>query len=312
MTRPIALLLTVAAAVALASEARAQREAPVWYLDYQVTMKASHSSSGPRDQGTCNTTWAFDRSFAGVKKLDLRSDGANLTQTLSMSAMDPEKIKTMSPAEQLKFTQQFLDAMQYTANWIPGPLEVGDDLAAMRKYTIEASNPVRVSYDSVSICDNMVNEMGNRYAQYRRTTVPVTAGKGYAGEVFVFEMNTAHKKYWISIPYLVQDMEGTTRPVKFDDVSKIGPPGAKTWGPEDKGTHDMPIDWLPFGLKIDPTPPWQSPIVQGTLPATEGRISGEQSFKGSFAEGAGTIPVTLTYKYTLTTTAPARKPASGK
>lgn len=300
-------LAPVLGALAFATVARAesQLDAPVYYVQYEVTMKVEHTGPSSGMSGA-TTAWNIERVFESTIKLDMRNPGQVLSM-LEGNQIDPAKYAKMSTAEQLKYAQQMTDAMQYTANWMPGPVELGDAPDAMMTHMQAVSVPVRIHYDRLTTGNNLASETGGHFDYFEQASASFNGGKVYTSpDQAKFELNSASKKYWLSLPYTYQDLNTTTRDLKWLTVMKHRPTGTTAWGPEERKTDESLLDYLGQTFKFDPLPNGsQMPLIEGTLPAS-GPISGVKSFTGHMDETGPDVPVTLTYQYTVTTTPPAR------
>ncbi len=309
MIRPVAVAVLLTVCLALASAVHAQLDAPVWYVQYEVRIHAdaSHAQSGM--QGPTTVAWKVDNSFENTVKLDMRNMGQVLS--LDMSKFDTAKMQNMSPTEQLKMSQQMLDAMQNCANWMVGPVEGLDDGEAMQAHMIATSVPVRINYDCTTTGSNLVTEMGSHYDLLVRTTAVDSSKKVYCSPDQVkFEMNAATHKYWLVIPFVFRSMENKTPEVEFVTVSKTCAPGTNAWGEGERTTNMTSIDIIGSEFKLDTLPNRsQNPLIEGTIDAS-GRIAGQKSFQGHMTSTGPDVPVTLTYTYTVTQTPPAARPAA--
>jgi hypothetical protein len=303
-----ASMLSLVAALAIAPAARAQHDVPVWYLDYEVTIKASHTAATTTyGSQPSSTTWTLDRVFAASAKLDMRNEGSVIGANQAAMA-DPDKFKNMTQAEMMQYSQDMLAAMQYTANWMPGPLDVGDGQDAMTNHMKSTSVPVRLSYQSVNTGKNLVDEMGEKFDL--TTTVSGVASEGtlYPGDQYKFELNTQGKKYWLILPYTGGDLDPDAGKVTIDTVEKIRMAGSDTWQ-EKRSTREMESGWLPDKIKIDKTGEsamGDVPVIVGTL-AGPGPITGGKTFNATFLDAGVNVPMTITFKYTLSPTSPAKK-----
>jgi hypothetical protein len=291
---PISFLLLF---IALAPMARPQHDVPVWYIAYDVTIRVDHTATAaPEGGGSLTTTYKFERAFSASAKLDLRNEGSVIVQTQQIM-MDPEKMKKMSQAEIMKYSQDMLSAMQYTANWMPGPVELGDEPDAMMKHMKASSGPVRFRYEETRAGTNLVNEMGQKYDYLRTRTGAASGGLLYPGDQIKFEVNSRSKKYWLVLPYGGQDLDPLARTIKWVTVEKTRLSGAPTWGEEKRNTEDAEADWLPaFKLDLPPNSgDW--PVIEGTITSPD-KITGEKTFNGRYTDGATAVPITVTFRYT--------------
>jgi hypothetical protein len=284
--------------LAFAPASRAQHDVPVWYIAYDVTVRVDHTASvRPESGGSVTTTIKLERSFSGTAKLDLRNEGSVIVQT-RQALMDPDKMKRMSQAEIMKYTQDMLNAMQYTANWMPGPPDLGDEPDAMMRHMKASSFPVRFRYEETRSGSNLVNETGSKFDSLWTRTGTASGGLLYPGDQIKFEVNTQSNKYWLLLPYGGQDLDPQSRLIKWVTVEKTRAAGAAAWGEETRKTDDSTVDWLPaFKLEL---PPGQGewPLIEGTI-VSPNRITGEKTFTGSYGDGATTVPITVTFRYTV-------------
>jgi hypothetical protein len=306
MIRVFALSLVVVLGGVSAAHSQMAFDSNVAYVDYQVTIKVDHTA---QDQGR-TITWNYQSVWENTVKLDLRSQGQVLSM-LTGNQLDPAKLQNMSPAEQMKMSQQMLEAMQYAANWIQGAPEGVDGGDAMLAHMKAASVPVRVSYTKTTTGNDLVDEMGAHVDTWEQTTLTY-AGSGYTyPDQVKFEMNSSSKKHWLSLPFNFQDMQNQGNALKFVTVSKSRAHGATAWQPEETRSEETGVDVLGESFRFDALPNGQTiPIIEGTTDAT-GKVSGEKSYNGHMDRLGPSVPVTLTYRYTVTKTPPA-KAAGGK
>ncbi|HKW13405.1 MAG TPA: hypothetical protein VJS69_02860 [Candidatus Krumholzibacteria bacterium] len=305
MTRILALTTAVVCATALTARAQVSFDSNVCYVSYQVKINVDHTST---DQGR-TTTWKYESVWDNTVKLDVRSPG----QVLSMvtANIDPAKLQKMSPTEQLQYSQNMINAMQYTANWIPNAPEGVDGGDAMLAHLKAVSVPVRVTYTKTTTGDNLGDETGGHYDIWEQTTLTY-AGNAYTSpEQAKFEMNTASKKHWLSLPFNFKDVENQGNVLKWVTVSKSRKHGAAAWDPAETHTDESILDAVGGSFRFDQIPAGQTtPIIEGTTDAT-GKVAGTQSYAGHMDRLGPNVPVTMTYHYVVTTTPPARA-AGGK
>jgi hypothetical protein len=309
MTRIFALTILVLC-VALPVSAQMSLDSDVCYVQYRVTIKADHTTAGKALSEGRTIVTKYESVWENTVKLDMRSPG----QTLSMltgNQLDPAKLQKMSPAEQLKFSQDMLNAMQYSANWMQGAPEGLDGGDAMLAHMQSVSVPVRVSFQQTTTGSDLVSEMGSHFDMFEQTTLSY-AGTGYTSPDQVkFEMNSSSKKYWLALPFNFKDMQNQGDALKFVRVSKDRPHGAAAWNPEETHTDETGVDVLGESFRCEANMNGQQfPTIEGTIDAT-GNISGEKSFPGHMDRLGPDVPVTLTYRYTVTKAPPA-KAAGGK
>ena len=305
MTRILALATALVCATAFTAGAQVSFDSNVCYVAYQVKMNADHTETG----GGRTTTWKYESVWDNTVKLDVRSPG----QVLSMvtANIDPAKLQKMSPTEQLQYSQNMINAMQYTANWIPGAPEGVDGGDAMLAHMKAVSVPVRVSYTKTTTGNDLVDGRGDHWDTWEQTTLTY-AGNAYTSpDQAKFEMNTASKKHWLSLPFGFKDVENQGNVLKWVTVSKARKHGATAWDPEQTHTDESVLDAVGGSFRFDQIPAGETtPIIEGTTDAT-GKVSGTQSYAGHIDRLGPGVPVTMTYRYAVTTMPPARA-AGGK
>jgi hypothetical protein len=238
-------------------------------------------------------------------KLDQRTPGQALS-IVNGNQFDPAKLAKMTPAEQMKVSQDMLNAMQYAANWMQGAPEGVDGTDAMAAHMKAVSVPVRVNYTMTSTGSDLVDEMGAHFDVDAKTTLTYS-GTNYTDPSRVkFEMNSASKKHWLILPFNFQDMTNQGDALKFVTVRKTRPHGAANWNPAETHTEETGVDALGQSFHFDTLANGQDiPIIEGTTDAT-GKVSGTVSYPGHMDRLGANVPVTLTYRYTVTKTPPAR------
>jgi hypothetical protein len=304
MSRSTAALLPFLVVFSWAGAAHAQLDAPVWYVQYEAKLHTNFTQAGTGMRGGITTVYKIEHTFTNTSKLDMRNPGAVIS--LDVSKLTGADYTKLSPQEQLKISQQMLDGMQYTANWMQGPMENVDDTDAMHRHMLDVSVPIRISYEETSTGNNLVNEVGTHYDMWEQTTASYSGSNVYASPDQVkFEMNTKTKQYWLVLPFAFQDMNNLGSVVPWVTVRKSRATGAAAWDPEERTTSKTGIDVIGggFRLKLPPTG-FQAPVIEGTLDGS-GRISGTKSFTGHMDRPGADVPVTLTYTYTVTQTPPA-------
>jgi hypothetical protein len=106
-------------------------------------------------------------------------------------------------------------------------------------------------------------------------------------------------------------MQNQGNAIKFVTVSKDRPHGQSAWNPAETHTDETGVDVIGESFRCDADMSGQQfPIIQGTIDAA-GKVSGEKSYPGHMDRFGADVPVTLTYRYTVTKTPPAA-PAAKK
>lgn len=308
MSRSLALILPLLVCLLTAPAAHAQLDAPVWYVQYEAKLHTNFTQAGTGMRGGITTVYKIEHAFTSTSKLDMRNPGAVIS--LDVSKLAGSDYTKLSPQEQLKVSQQMLDGMQYTANWMQGPLENVDDTNGMHKHMLDVSVPISISYEETSTGNNLENEMGTRYDLWEQTTASYSGSNVYTSPDQVkFEMNSKTGKYWLVLPFAFQDMNNLGEVVPWVTVSKSRAAGTTAWDPEERKTNKTSLDVIGGGFRLDlPPNGFQSPVIEGTL-GSSGRISGTKSFTGHMDRPGANVPVTLTYTYTVTQTPPPPLPA---
>ena len=303
MIRSTALFFAI---LASAAAARAQFDSPVWYLQYEVSMKANHTARVTDLEGIVWTsTWVIDRTFSAGATLDMRTDGPLIT-TVTGSSVDPEKLQKMSQADQMKFAQEMLESMQYSANWMPGPLDISE-IGEMNAHILSVSVPVHIHYDYKSSANDVPDGMGDRYDYLQTRAAEFTGGTLYAGDQYKLEINNASKKYWLVLPYGGQDFAPETKGVNWEHTNTSRRSGTAEWAQVERTSSESRADWLPGDLKFagsTVTTGW--PVIEGQFDAS-GKIAGEKTFNATFVESGVEVPIAVTFRYALTTNPPAKK-----
>jgi hypothetical protein len=281
-------------------------DSDIAYVNYQVAVNVDHTKT----ENGLTTTWKYDSVWENTVKLDVRSPGQVLS-VVTGNQFDPAKMAKMTPAEQMKMSQDMLNAMQYTANWIQGAPAGVDGGDAMLAHMKAVSVPVRISYTMTSTGSDLVDEMGEHYDTWSQTTVTY-AGTGYTSPSEVkFEMNSASKKHWLMLPFNFKDVQDQGNVLKWVTVSKSRKHGAAAWNPEETNTQETLLDALGESFRFNEIPAGQTiPIVEGSTDAA-GKVSGSASYAGYMDRLRRDVPATLTYRYTVTKTPPAA-PAAKK
>jgi len=298
----LALALVAVAAPAAASTAEEFLNAPVWYLEYEVSFTSEHSGSSTDASGTIASTSKMERVFSGTEKLNLHSLGPG---PLAMNALTGSSTgEQPSLADQQKLATQMMALMDHTANWLVGGpgMDEGATDAEITASMMPAS-PFRMDYLRVDSGKGLTDEMGEKFDLTRTTTVK-GAGKVLAGGfgAVILEMDTAAKTYTLSLPIGFNAMSAT---MQQEIIGITQYPGSAPT--EDRQSRDIPFDLFPSGLALVEEQAGGmggGAILHGKLDPAAGRIAGEQSFKGHYVDANETTPGTVRFRYTLTMTPP--------
>ena len=307
VTLLMALFVAVPAPKAAGGDVKTYLNAPVWYLQYEVSLKASHQDTRtPAEGGKYTTAMSLDRFFSGGYTFDTRMQGPGLSTNRGM-----ENAEKMTQAEMMKATQAMLARMDNVAFWMETPVDMGDDVAAAGKKKIDASMvPARVDYTKVMVREDLRNELNQLFKETTRTTASGSASVYPPGSL-MFEIDTTAGEYLLSLPWNFSDMSTEANAVKMESVVRTEVQGEAPL--EERTASEMSIDSLPEDLVVE-DPSAQaggSLVVGGKLDPAAGKVSGENTVKVHFKDGVDTVPGTLVFRYTLTMTPPAKK-APGK
>ncbi|HEU4364378.1 MAG TPA: hypothetical protein VFT13_02825, partial [Candidatus Krumholzibacteria bacterium] len=295
----IALVFSLVApvAAAVASTAEEFLNAPVWYLEYEVSFTSSHSGTTPGGWGAMPFTSKLERVFSDTEKLNLRSGGPGaLSITTMMGTADGSK---PSVADQQKMATKMMSMMDHTANWMVGGAGLEEDatdeeIAADSK----PSSPFRIDYTRVETGRNLTDEMGETFDLTVTTTLQ-GAGQvlvGGFGAIFL-EMDTAEKTYTLALPYTFNAASATAQ----QEIVAVTTYQGKA-PDEDRKTSDVPFDLFPSGLALDQGANGAqggAMLLRGKIDPAAGKISGEQTFQGHYTESNQDTPGTFVVKYTL-------------
>jgi hypothetical protein len=308
------IALTVAAVIANTGPAAASTleeflNAPVWYLEYDVSFKsASQGTYESRDayEGGGSVTLSFttnlERDFSGAAVLNLRSGGPG-PMTMASLAGTPGGA-TPSAADAQAISNKMMALMDHTANWMVAGDALDENSADPTAGMMGSTRPARLDYRRVDSGKDLEDETGAKYDWTMTTTIKGTGnvqGGGFGG--IMLEMNTAEKSFLLTFPLGFASEDKAKR----ETVTVTHPKGSSP--SEERTSEEVSLDFVPQGLALDEPPagaPGGGSILLGTLDPATGKISGEQSFKAHYKEGNTTAPGTIVFKYTLTMTPPKK------
>lgn len=295
----LALLLLPCATVAATLEDFLN--APVWYVRYEVSFKATYQGTTPVDHGSSTYTVSMERSFSATDRFNVRSQGPG---SLSMNAMyGASSGKQPTVAEAQAMSMRMLENMETQANWIAmgAAADENPDIAA----SLVPTSPCRVDYTRVDVGKDLVGDLGEHFDVKTTTTVKGSGNVLALGMgALSLELDTKAKTYVFTLP-MGFDAQGAQ--VKEDKVTILQVKGSPAQ--ETRETKDVLLDYVLSGLElVDPTQSQMSGgvTIRGTLDAAQGKIAGEKSFHAHYKEHNVAVPGTLTYKYTLTMTPPPK------
>jgi hypothetical protein len=283
-----------------AATAQEMLNAPVWYLEYTVTLTSTHSGGYDRNGGKVSFTSTLTRVTSDRKSFNVRSQGPG---ALSMMEMAAGATGGGAAADAQRLQTEMLSQMDNMANWIVGgaTMDPGGTDADVAKDTTPSS-PSRIDYQHVENGVGLVDETGAKYDYTRTTTI---RGEGMVLIMglgaMTLEMNTAKKTYSVTLP---SGAAPTGPGVVREEVYAHRAEGQQPT--ESRESEEQRIDF-PSGLSL--VMPQQNGmqggvVIRGTLDPASGKIAGEQSFPATYTDGAEKIPATLVFKYVLTTTPP--------
>jgi hypothetical protein len=280
--------------------------APVWYVAYEVSYKASHEGTYMTWDGVDKSlewpvsfTVSLDRSFSGSTILNVRSPGPGANTSTAIMSSD-------GSGAQLQALYLRMDEL---ANWLAGGSAVNKDEPTMDDVNadIEASmGPARVEYTRVDKSDNI--NQNNTFTT--RTTGRAEGRVASASMLLTLDIDGGTKQYMLCLPFVFNPRNsppGSQETVTVKEVKGQSPE-------EERSTTDFDLQF-PRDLALDDPKnyPQGHVVLKGDIDPASGRISGEQSVKAHFSEANGTtVSGTLTFRYTLTMTPPEKQPAKSK
>lgn len=310
--KPLLLSLVLSLANTVQTSAAGEKDyltVPVWYLHYDVSFTALRKDSRTTGATTLTTDMSMDRHFASSIVLDNRMDGPALTNSQELDITPG-----MTPAQQLAAMEKMMSRFDHVANWSQAALEMGDDMAsftaAMQQRMDKSAVMAQLQYDRVAIQDGPRNEFNQLYASTTHTTW-AGSGKVFPGAGTMFELDAAAGEYWLTLPFKFQDMNGETDTVAIKVVvsDQFTGKAAASVDVDSMGrTESAKLDFLPRDFELDDPQVQMGDLVliHARLPAGASEILGEHSFQAHFTDEAETDSGTLRFRYTLTTTPPAK------
>ena len=171
--------------------------------------------------------------------------------------------------------------------------------------------PGRLDYLRTDSGWNLINEMGEQYDQTIRSS---RIGQGTvwpgSGQSITFEIDGVSKKYQLVLPQSFHDMTAKLcQKVKTEQGSN----GEMRVISED--STEFGLAFYPKGLQIDDPKNLQAgmAVVRGDIDLASGIIVGERTLAAHYEDdGLLSVPGTLTFRYKLSMTPPAKSPATGK
>ncbi len=296
----IALVIAVSVA---ATDIQTLRQAPVWYLNYDVTYTASYDSTTPnRDGGTRRVMITVSRSFSSQEMLDMRSDGPSVYSSMIVGADGKVAAPDM---------QAVLANMENAANWSPGPANYADNATDEE---INAANdarmktpvgPAKLDYLRVDVCDNCPDEMGYLHKVTKRTTKTSSGNVHPMGSTpLTLEINAKDKKYSLFLTPAYTDMGTMLKWETVDTVETKGEAPAVTSKNGEVGLSLAPSHTLQLD---DPKQTGLAMVlVKGDIDPALDKITGERTIPASYKDGQETVHGTLTVRYTLSMTPPEK------
>ena len=296
--------LAVFTTPAVASTLEDFLNAPVWYLQYEVTFTSACQGTDNGAFGQTTFTSNLESGFSGTDVFNLRSGGPGpIAQGEMMGTSDGSR---PSAADAQRMTTQMMSLMDHTANWMAGgpamdPNATDADIAA----ATEPRCPAHIDYTRVDTGKDLVNEVGSKF-DWTRTTTIQGSGMVLAGGmgVTLLEMDTAKQTYALQLPLAFNAMMASATRTTVDVTSSKG-----TAPNETRDSNDMPINQYPSTIDLDQPQKGAAQggvLIRGALDPSSGKISGEQTFAAHYTEGSASAPGTYRVKYTLTLTKPQK------
>ncbi len=286
----------------LAATAQDFLDAPVWYVHYEVTFVSNYTVPTSSMHGPMTSTTTFTRVLTGTDKLNLRSQGPG---AIGMAELTEGMGKSPSMAESQKMTMKMMSMMDVRANWMVGGDAV--DGGSSENSGLVTAGTVSVDYTCVATGKDLVNETGSKYDLTVTSTVkgsgPVQSG---GMGVSVLELDTSDNSFAVTLPFAC-GAQGPGAKMQIVSVAQ-GKGGSPD---ESRSERDVRFDTFPADITLDSAPKGSAQggvLLRGTFDPATGKIAGEQSFPAHWNDNTVTpAPATLTFRYTLTTTPPAKK-----
>jgi len=284
----------------IAADLQTSLKAPVWYLNYDVTFKASYDSTTRTINGPEHVTISVTQSFSSQEMLDMRSDGPSVYSSMvagnSVAAPDMQAV---------------LANMENAGNWMPGPAMTADNATDDE---ISAANdarmkmpigPAKLEYLRVVVLDSFPDEMGVLHKITRRTTNNRTGDVHPRGSTpFTLEINAKEKKYSLFLTHGFSDL-GT--PIKWETHELVETKGEAPVETHKSGENSAAT--VLNGFQIDD--PKQVALgmiyIKGDLDPLLDKISGERIISASYQDANERVSGTLAVRYTLSMTKPTKK-----
>lgn len=228
-------LLTVASATAPNAAPAAGKDvedflnAPVWYLEYEVSFKSSAEGSVAAAEGPMTFTTSVAAAFSAALALDMRSPGANMSMSLGMGGSADGSAPTAAQVQ--KMTLDMMERMDTMANWMNSGVSYDENAsieeaqAAAMAHMDVLSGPARFEYVDVMTGDNLVSDFGSKYNQTVRQTLS-GAGRVLPDGPILFEIDAAAKTFTLSLPVGFNNMDDLTA-VKGEAITRTEPAGGQ-------------------------------------------------------------------------------------
>jgi hypothetical protein len=277
-------------------------QAPIWYVDFEVILKAKLDSSSTKGNSTHTVHIFLERKFSANWPIDMRQDGPSMI--LGMDALSGGGAGTKQTQDDAtKMMQDMMARMGTSANWTStaGALD-GDTDAGMKA----AMGPATLDYLRVDTSTNVLDEMNMLndifVRETRKGSGPVLPG---GGQGIIFEIDGPTKKYTLQLPHGFNDMNTS---LIHETQTIVDPKSGDPITTNKK--EEVGLRLFPGMLDIVDSTNLQGGLVtvKGDVDPSTGKISGERTIAIRYDDKSPlTVPGTLTFKYTLTMTKPAKK-----
>lgn len=259
---------------------------PIWYLSYNVTLKAKAEDVSEGDNGAKTTiTTSSERIINGSMRLGMMGGGPSL----SMKGGNAQNV------------QALMDRINDFMTWLPGlpPDESKSDeaqWAEMQRIIKEDTKAFeRFSYLRETVNESPWELGGGMQRHITRTTLggaaPVMGGH------FVLEIDVANKKYKLHVDHTFHDSEESIKAATGESVDFVG---------EDRENHVSLEQGIESGREgISTIEPPRDFVIDGTLPGSVGNLSGESTVLVRWSRpGEQDLKGTLHFSYTLSPAPP--------
>lgn len=291
-----ALMCAMISTPALAQDVDTWLNAPAWELTYEMSFRGGDSGSSNSFHGPTSYTMSIDCGYSASLMLNMRNAGASLSMVLLSTRIDPHSADMQQAAMDLVMRTDVM------ANWMSAPPydeSASDDaqMKAIQEYMESSKGLGRLDYKMVVKGTNLTTEMGTKYNMVQTTTMKGT-GVVIGPTQLTFEMDAAAKTYLLTLSNSFEDKSDST--VLKEVVTNFDWQGSAPT--VERTTERLGLDIFATGFKIDDSTAMMGevPLMQGTFDPSQGKITGERSFRGHYGATGSEAKGTLVFRWTLT------------